>query len=78
MKEQTNPDWLESWPSEAIGEFADAATGKEVAAMHESFKRQADFCAGMAMRAAPFSGGDGRRCRWPGEAAETPLMMNAE
>jgi hypothetical protein len=60
MKEQTNPDWLESWPSEAIGEFADAATGKEVAAMHESFKRQADFCAGMAMRAAPFFGR-----RWP-------------
>ena len=43
MKKQTNPERLESWSFEAVRKFADAATGGEVAAMHESFKRQADF-----------------------------------
>jgi len=43
MKKQMGPDLVGSWTFEAIRTFAGAATGREVAAMREAFKRQADF-----------------------------------
>jgi hypothetical protein len=43
MKKQTDPNLLGSWTFEAIRTFAGAATGGEVAAMQESFRRQAEL-----------------------------------
>ncbi len=43
MKKQTDPDLVGSWTFEAIRTFAGAATGREVAAMRESFRRQAEL-----------------------------------
>ncbi len=56
MKKQTDPDLVGSWTFEAIRTFAGAATGREVAAMQESFKRQAELFRR--------NGDDGRSAFW--------------
>ncbi|MDP3552812.1 hypothetical protein [Methylocystis sp.] len=73
MKKQTDPDLVGSWTFEAIRKFAGAATGGEVAAMQESFKRQAElfrrngddgraaFWEAMANRVADAAARSGRR-----------------
>jgi hypothetical protein len=43
MKKQTDRDLVGSWTFEAIRTFAGAATGRDVAAMQESFRRQAEL-----------------------------------
>jgi hypothetical protein len=56
MKKQTDPDSVGSWTFEAIRTFAGAATGGEVAAMQESFRRQAELFRR--------NGDDGRAAFW--------------
>ena len=43
MNDQRNPREVENWPFETIQEFVAAATKEEVAALQETFKRQADL-----------------------------------
>lgn len=80
MKKQTDPDSVGSWTFEANRTFAGAATGGEVAAMQESFRRQAELFRrnGDDVRAAfwqalssRIADAAGRSARQPGEVLPT-------
>ena len=43
MTKQRNPREVENWTFETIQKFVDGATKEEVAALQETFKRQADL-----------------------------------